>query len=243
MKMTNEPDGDTRRRLKSFGRMLGRPLSARQQGLVDHRLPCLSVEWPEAGGLEPSSLFAGDPPVWLEIGFGGAEHLIEQAGRHPGTGFIGCEPFLEGVAKALTGIEDHGLGNVRLHPGDARDLIDALVPESVSRVFILFPDPWPKKRHQKRRIVQPDFLDALHRALKPGAPVRFATDVMSYANEALAKFIAHGGFDWLAESSDDWRIPPADHVTTRYESKQLGDCAPVFFEFRTRAPEPSLIVT
>jgi len=223
--------------------MLGRPLSTRQQGLVDHRLPGLSVPLPEAGRLKPSGLFGGCPPVWFEIGFGGAEHLIEQARRHPRTGFIGCEPFLEGVAKALTGIEDHCLRNVRLHPGDARDLLEALAPESLSRAFILFPEPWPKKRHHKRRIVQPDFLRALHSALKPGAPVRFATDVMSYADEALAKFTAHGGFEWLAESADDWRKPPADHVTTRYESKRLGDCAPVFFEFRTRSTAPSLIVT
>ena len=243
MKMTNEPRVEPRRRLKSFGRMLGRPLSDRQRWLIDNRLANLLVPLPDAGGLEPSCLFAGDPAVWLEIGFGGAEHLIAQARRHPETGFIGCEPFIEGVAKALTGIEDQGLENVRLHPADARDLLGVLAAESVSRAFILFPDPWPKKRHHKRRIVQADFLDALHRVLKPGAPVRFATDVMSYADEALAKFISHGGFEWLAEGANDWRKPPADHVTTRYESKQLGDCAPVFFDFRTRAVAPSRIVT
>ncbi len=181
--------------------------------------------------------------VWLEIGFGGGEHLVAQARQNPQAGLIGCEPFIEGVAKALSAIEAEGLANVRLHPGDVRDLLDVLAPASLDRVFILFPDPWPKKRHHKRRLIQPELLEALHRALGPGAPVRFATDVNSYADEALARFLAHGGFEWTAECAEDWRTAPADHVTTRYEHKRLGDCAPVFFEFIARARPSSLIVT
>lgn len=216
------------RPIRTFGRVGGRALSSRQQGLVDELLPQLDV--PE-GLSDPGALFPGAKEVWLEIGFGGGEHLAEQARRHPDIGFIGCEPFIEGMAKALTQVEAGGLSNVRLRMDDARPLIEGLAPGSLARVFILFPDPWPKKRQNKRRLIQPDFLDSLHRACRPGATVRFATDVASYADEALLRFLQHGGFRWLAETAEDWRTAPADHVTTRYETKKLGDCAPVWFDF------------
>jgi len=135
------------------------------------------------------------------------------------------------MAKALGQIEDAGLTNVRLHMDDAREVMAALETGSIARTFILFPDPWPKSRQQKRRLIQPDFLDELARIMAPGGKVRFATDVKSYANEALERFLAHGRFAWQAERADDWRVPPADHLTTRYETKQLGDCAPVFYDF------------
>lgn len=216
--------------IRTFGRVGGRALSARQQALVEDLLPQLQV--PE-GLRDPLSLFPGLEAVWLEIGFGGGEHLAEQARRHPEVGFIGCEPFIEGMAKALTQVDADGLSNVRLRMDDARPLVEALAPGSLARVFILFPDPWPKKRQQKRRLIQPDFLDSLHRACRPGARVRFATDVTSYADEALLRFLQHGGFRWMAQRADDWRKAPADHVTTRYETKKLGDCAPVWFDFET----------
>jgi len=216
--------------IRTFGRVGGRALSARQQALVDGLLPQLQV--PE-GVHDPLSLFPGLKEVWLEIGFGGGEHLAEQARRHPDVGFIGCEPFIEGMAKALTQVDAGGLTNVRLRMDDARPLVEGLAPGSLARVFILFPDPWPKKRQQKRRLIQPDFLASLHRACRPGARVRFATDVMSYADEALLRFLQHGGFRWTAQRADDWRKAPADHVTTRYETKKLGDCAPVWFDFET----------
>ena len=218
------------RPIRTFGRVGGRALSARQQALVDERLPELDV--PD-GLSDPAALFPAAEEVWLEIGFGGGEHLAEQARRHPETGFIGCEPFIEGMAKALTQIEADGLTNVRLRMDDARPLIDGLAPGSLARVFILFPDPWPKKRQQKRRLIQPDFLESLHRACRKGAKVRFATDVASYADEALWRFLQHGGYCWQAGHADDWRKAPADHVTTRYETKKLGDCAPVWFDFET----------
>ncbi|MFN7164116.1 MAG: tRNA (guanosine(46)-N7)-methyltransferase TrmB [Hyphomonas sp.] len=218
------------RPIRTFGRTGGRPLSPRQQHLIETRLDHWRVPEPGGQGVDPAALFPAARTVWLEIGFGGGEHLVAQAQAHPDIGFIGCEPFVEGVAKAIAGIEDIGLVNVRLWPDDARRLLEAFAPGTIARAFILFPDPWPKRRQQKRRLVQPDFLAALHRVLAPGAPVRFATDVASYADEALLAFLGNGGFDWPAIRADDWRRPPADHVTTRYESKKLGDCDPVWYD-------------
>lgn len=229
------PESDHRGRpIRTFGRTGGRQLSPRRQTLIDERLPELSIPEAAPGTLDPVTLFNGVSEIWLEIGFGGGEHFIGQAARHPGVGFIGCEPFIEGMARALADAEDQGLLNVRFHMGDARDVIERLKPGSISRVFILFPDPWPKKRQQKRRLIQPDFLSALHSVCRSGAPVRFATDIESYADEALVKFLAHGGFEWKAEAADDWRAPPEDHIQTRYQEKQLGDCAPVWLDFHAR---------
>lgn len=230
--MSSDEQEDLRDRpIRTFGRTGGRQMSPRQQSLIETRLADWRFPEPAAGGLDPRAAFANPRAVWLEIGFGGGEHLVAQAAAHPDTAFIGCEPFVEGVAKALAGIEDHGLTNVRLWPDDARKLVEAFPDGSIERVFILFPDPWPKRRQQKRRLVQPDFVAALHRIVAPGGQVRFATDVASYADEALLTFLGQGGFDWPAARADDWRCPPADHVTTRYESKKLGDCAPVWYDF------------
>ncbi len=220
------------RRISTFARRGGRKLSNRQAGLIEHLLPEIAV--PDAGPatLDPATLFGESAvEVWLEIGFGGAEHLVEQARRNRDVGIIGCEPFMDGVAKALTVIDEQGLGNLRLHMDDARDVIDRLEPACLSRVFILFPDPWPKKRQQKRRLVQPEFLAELARSLRPQAQVRFATDVRSYADDALCAFLEDGRYHWQAAKADDWRTPPADHVRTRYESKRLGDIAPAWFDF------------
>ncbi|KJS23841.1 MAG: tRNA (guanine-N7)-methyltransferase [Hyphomonadaceae bacterium BRH_c29] len=226
--MTDASDKPDIRPIRSFGRIGGRALSARQQALVDDLLPKLTV--PD-GLRDPKDLFPDLKETWLEIGFGGGEHMAEQARRHRDVGFIGCEPFIEGMAKALTQVDADGLSNVRLRMEDARPLVNALAPGSLDRVFIMFPDPWPKKKQQKRRLIQPDFLDSLHRACRTGARVRFATDVASYADEALGRFRQHGGYRWLAERADDWRTAPTDHVTTRYETKRLGDCTPVWFDF------------
>ena len=228
-------DGRGPRPLRTFGRTGGRPLSRRQQTLISERLPELAVAVGKPGMLDPRTLFDAVSQVWLEIGSGGGEHLVAQARRHPDTGLIGCEPFIEVMAKTLGGIETSGLENVRLHMDDARPLMSGLQPASIARAFILFPDPWPKKKHHKRRLIQPGFLDELARICQPGAHVRFATDIKSYANEALEKFTHHPAFDWLAEAAGDWRSPPADHVTTRYELKRLGDCAPVWYEFMVRS--------
>lgn len=225
-------EGEADHRHRTFGRAGGRPLSARQQLLVETLGVEIAVPATPPGALDPRSLFAPAPTeVWLEIGFGGGEHLASQAAAHPEVGIIGVEPFLEGVAKALGHVADAGLRNVRIRRGDARDVIDQLSAKSLRRVFILFPDPWPKARHRKRRLVQASFLSQLSRALAPAASVRFATDWADYAETALAAFLADGRFHWTAESPDDWRTPPADHITTRYQEKRLGDCAPVFLDF------------
>lgn len=234
------PTGEKRSRLRTFGRIAGRPLSKRQQDLIDTRLDGLRPigRGQEGSLLRREDLFRCTREIWLEVGFGGGEHLAQQASRHSDIGFIGCEPFIEGVAKALVAIEENQLDNVLIHDDDARLLIDRLAPGTVDRIFILFPDPWPKKRHQKRRIIQPDFLEALVRVCRPGARVRFATDVSSYADEALAIFLNDGRFDWTAERADDWRLAPADHIETRYEVKRLGDCLPVFYDFTVRPDKP-----
>ena len=224
-------DGHPKHRL--YGRAAGKPLSKTQTARVETLLPKLTI--PEGGALAPLDLFAGKArEIWLEIGFGGGEHLAGQATKHPHVGFLGAEPFLEGVAKLLSGIERGKLGNVRVRRGDARDLVEQLPAESIDRVFILFPDPWPKTRHRKRRLIQPEFVVELARIMKPGAGLRFATDWADYADRALADILRDGRFDWTATCADDWRKPPADHVTTRYQEKRLGDCAPVFLDFVRR---------
>ena len=214
-----------------YGRAAGKALSKRQQALIDDLLPTIGIPATEAGVLSPASLFADKREVWLEIGFGGGEHLAGQAARHGDVGFIGAEPFVDGVAKLLTALEEQQLSNVRVRRGDARDLVAQFADQSIDRAFILFPDPWPKTRHRKRRLVQPDFVVELARVLKPGARLRFATDWADYANRALADVTRSGLFDWTAGRADDWRAAPADHVTTRYQEKRLGDCAPVFLDF------------
>jgi len=169
--------------------------------------------------------------VWLEIGFGGGEHMAAQASMHPDVLVLGAEPFLNGVASALRHIDEAGLDNVRLREGDARQLLIDLPAGCLTHVFILFPDPWPKTRHHKRRLIQTDVIAQLARTLKPGGRLRFATDWADYADWALAKLTSSADFRWCAERADDWRKPPEDHVTTRYEQKRLGDCAPVFLDF------------
>ena len=174
---------------------------------------------------------SGANPVVLEIGFGGGEHLVAQAAAHPAARFIGVEPFLNGVASCLRHIEESGVQNVRLHHGDARDVMARLPDASLDLVYILFPDPWPKARHHKRRLIQPEFLSELARVLKPGAEVRFATDWANYAEWTLEQFAGNARFASLGENH---AAPWPGHVTTRYEAKQLGDCAPVWLRFAKR---------
>ena len=212
-----------------YGRAAGKPLSARQQGLVDHLLPKLDL--PEDGPVDPARLNPGCEGQVLEIGFGGGEHLAQQAERRPGWGFIGIEPFLNGVAKALTQIEEAGLDNVRIHRGDAREVMPRMPDAAFDEIYLLFPDPWPKSRHAKRRFVQAETRDEFARLLKLGGRLRIATDVKSYADHVMVEMQGDGRFSWRAQIADDWRIPPADHIRTRYESKGLGDCAPVFMDF------------
>jgi tRNA (guanine-N7-)-methyltransferase len=217
--------------LRSYGRLKSRPIKPRQAALMETRLPQLRVP---AGPIDPRSLMPAARETWLEIGFGGGEHMAAQAARTPDVLILGAEPFHNGVASAVRHIEERGLQNVRLHDGDVRDLIARLPEASLAWVFILFPDPWPKARHHKRRLVQAETVAELARVLKPGGRLRFASDWADYVDWALERFTASPAFAWQAERVDDWRVPPADHITTRYEEKRLGDCAPLFLDFRRR---------
>lgn len=217
--------------LRSFGRIRSRTLKPRQAALFDSLLTAIALPDPESGPIDPAALMPGATEVWLEIGFGGGEHLAEQARRNPQALMIGCEPFLNGVGSALRHIEEGGLKNVRLHADDARAVMAALPDGSLDRVMILFPDPWPKARHNKRRFVQPETAAEIVRLLKVGGRVRFVTDWKAYAGWALEVLSATPGLTWTAEAADDWRTAPSDHVVTRYEEKRLGDTAPIFLEF------------
>jgi tRNA (guanine-N7-)-methyltransferase len=214
--------------LRTFGRIKSRPIKPRQAALLETLLPTIR---PPEGRFDPRDLMPDAAQVWLEIGFGGGEHMAAQAGRHPDTLVIGCEPFINGVASGVRHIDEAGLTNVRVHDGDARELMERLPDGCLDRIFVLFPDPWPKTRHHKRRIIQPETVTEFARLLKPGTPLRFASDVAHYVDWALEHIQASPAFRWTAEAAADWRNPPADHVTTRYEEKRLGDCAPVFLDF------------
>ena len=215
--------------LRSYGRIKARVLKPAQARLIETLLPTLALDL--AGSLDPRAAFPEKSTFVLEVGFGGGEHLVAQAARAPNTGFIGVEPFLNGVGSCLRHIDEAGVSNVRLHMGDARDVIAALPDASIDRVDILFPDPWPKTRHQKRRLVQADFIAALARIVKPGGEVRFATDWADYAHWTLAIFLKDMRFAWAAERAADWTAHWLGHVTTRYEEKKLGDCTPVWLRF------------
>jgi tRNA (guanine-N7-)-methyltransferase len=214
--------------LRSYGRLKSRTIKPRQAALMDTLLPAIRAPLEP---FEPRALMAGAAEAWLEIGFGGGEHLAAQAARRPDVLFIGAEPFHNGVASALRHIDEAELKNVRVHDGDARDLLARMPDASLERVFVLFPDPWPKARHHKRRLLQTDTAAELARVLKVGGRLRFASDWADYVNWSLQRLIATPGLSWSADQASDWRAPPADHVTTRYEEKRLGDCDPVFLDF------------
>jgi tRNA (guanine-N7-)-methyltransferase len=216
-----------------FGRRKGHPLRAHQAALYDTLLPRLALDLSAPPGNLHHLFPVPVKTIRLEIGFGGAEHLIAQALAHPDTGFIGCEPFVNGMAKALAAIEHHGLRNIRLSAGDATHLIAWLPAASLSRIDILYPDPWPKRRQWKRRFVQDDSLTALARILEPGGELRFATDIAGYASWVLARILRSSHYQWTAECADDWRRPWPDFAGTRYEAKAKREGrVPAYFSFR-----------
>jgi tRNA (guanine-N7-)-methyltransferase len=214
--------------LRTFGRIKSRTLKPRQAGLMDTLLPRLTLPLTP---FDPRSLAPEADEVWLEVGFGAGEHLAGQAERHPQVLLLGAEPFVNGQAAALAHIDQAALTNVRLHPGDARALMARLPDACLSRLFVLFPDPWPKTRHKKRRLVSPEFIADAARLLRSGGRLRMATDWADYADWTLRHFAGAPAFRWTAERADDWRAPPADHVPTRYQAKRLGDCEPIWLEF------------
>jgi tRNA (guanine-N7-)-methyltransferase len=219
--------------MRSFGRIKSRTLKPRQAALMETLLPRISPD--PSAPIEPQDLMPGAREAWLEMGFGSGEHMAQQAARHPDVLIIGCEPFLNGVGAALRHLDEGKIENVRVHAGDGREIMAALPDASIDRVFILFPDPWPKTRHHKRRLVQADTASEFARILKTGGRLRFVTDWKDYAVWALERLSAEPRFRWLAEAANDWRAPPTDHVTTRYQEKQLGDTPPIFLEFERRA--------
>ncbi len=206
--------------LRSYGRRRGRKLSPRQERLMHELLPRISPPLTAPPLTVFASLF-GDPvrDVWLEIGFGGGEHLLWQARRYPDVGIIGAEPFEDGVVKVLSAVADEQLRNVRVHADDARALLRWLPPGSVGRVFILFPDPWPKRRHTKRRLVNAHLLEMLARVMRPGAELRIGTDIGDYVRTIFMAFRRSDDFAWLADRPADWRERPTDWPPTRYEQK------------------------
>ncbi|TDL81785.1 tRNA (guanosine(46)-N7)-methyltransferase TrmB [Palleronia sediminis] len=210
-----------------YGRRKGHNLKPNQEAWLQSDLDALSpgaVDWAENPERRPLDLAArfGERPIWLEIGFGGGEHLIHQALANPDIAIIGAEPYINGVAKLLGKIRASGAGNLAVYPGDARDLFDVLPPRSIARAFLLYPDPWPKTRHHRRRFVTPEHLEPLARVMAPGAILRVATDIPDYVRQALLE-VPRAGFDWLAERPDDWRTPWADWISTRYEQKALRE--------------------
>lgn len=214
---------------KFYGRRRGKALRPAQRRYVEDLLPRLRVpgfEEDKGGGeplLEPSSLFSDSRTVWLEIGFGGGEHLYQLACDLPEVGFIGCEPFLNGVAALLGKIDKADPGNIRIHPGDARDLIDQLPHEVLARVYLLYPDPWPKTRHHKRRFVNSETLGPVALRMAPGAELRLATDIPEYAEHALQGAEETGLLEPLVASGPKWDRPWPDWKGTRYEHKALRE--------------------
>jgi tRNA (guanine-N7-)-methyltransferase len=218
-----------------FGRRKGHPLRPRQAALFDTLLPRLALDFAKPAPADLRELFGDVENVRLEIGFGGAEHLIAQARANPRIGFIGSDAFVNALAKALAAIDEHKLANIRLHFGDASELIDWLPAASLARIDLLYPDPWPKRRHWKRRFIQDDSLARLARILRQGGELRFATDIADYAVYALARVLRSKDFEWIAERGDDWRKPWGDFAGTRYEAKAKREGrVPGYFAFRKK---------
>jgi len=218
-----------------FGRRKGKRLRAAQEQRIAEALPRLRVALPQAGArLDPPGLFPmAVDEVWLEIGFGGGEHLAAQASANPRVGIVGAEPFVNGVAKLLRAVDDGDLRNVRVWDEDATALLAAIPDASLSRVYLLYPDPWPKRRQRKRRFVSDESLGEIARVLKPGGVFRFASDIDDYAGWTLVRAARCPGLAWTAASADAWRCPWADWPGTRYEAKALAvGRRPTYLEFR-----------
>lgn len=221
-----------------YGRTKGKTLKNRQANLMETLFPKVSISLDDAS-IDPRTLFSGPvDEAWLEIGFGGGEHLVWQAEQNPRIGIIGCEPFINGVAKLVAEIDERSLGNVRIHADDARFLLERFAPASISRVFILYPDPWPKLRHNKRRFVNEETLAMISAALVPGGELRFASDIPEYVNWTLARIAEHNArgnsrFIWKNNDLSECRLRPDDWPQTRYEQKALREGrVPAYLRFR-----------
>jgi tRNA (guanine-N7-)-methyltransferase len=203
-----------------FGRRKGHKLRVHQAELIEHLLPRLAFDIGQPAPPDLAVLFEPSADdIRLEIGFGGGEHLVAEAVAFPKTGFIGCEPYVNGMAKILAQIEAHRIGNVRLFAGDAGEFLAWTPPGSLARIDLIHPDPWPKRRHWKRRFVQDATVAAMARALKPDGEVRFVSDIDEYCAWTLEHFSRSRDFVWTAERARDWRLPWPDYTMTRYGRK------------------------
>jgi tRNA (guanine-N7-)-methyltransferase len=218
-----------------FGRRKGHPLRARQMALYDALLPKIALDLTTPAPADLRALFDNADNARLEIGFGAAEHLITQATANPRSGFIASDGYINAIAKALIGIDAGKIGNIRLHHGDASELLDWLPEGGLARIDLLYPDPWPKRRHWKRRFIQDDSLKRLARILKSGGELRFATDIADYAAYALARVLRSQDFVWTVERAGDWKNPWPDFSGTRYEAKAKREGrVPGYFVFRKK---------
>jgi tRNA (guanine-N7-)-methyltransferase len=227
--------------LRSYGRRKGRPLSARKERLLTELLPRLRLDLKAPAPRRLRDLFPVPVgQVWLEIGFGSGEHLLWQAEHHKDVGLIGCEPFINGVASLLGVVDQRGVATIRVHDGDARAVLAWLPGGTIYRIFMLFPDPWPKKRQLKRRLLVPETVKELARVLTPGGELRFASDDGDYAAQALVLIGQSGAFEWLARRPADWQKRSADWPETRYERKAVGQGRkPIYLRFARTAPKPA----
>lgn len=224
-----------------YGRIKGKTLRPTQKTHLRKDLAALRLDHvseednPTRAQVNPASFFGDARPLWLEVGFGGGEHLVHQCMLNPDVGFIGCEPFINGVAMLLGKIRQADIQNLRIHPWDVRELFDVLPDQCLDRAFLLYPDPWPKTRHHRRRFVTPDFLNPLARVLKPGAIFRVATDIPDYVRQTMAE-VPPAGFDCLSPDPADWATPWEDWLSTRYEQKALREGRkPHYLTFRRNA--------
>ncbi len=235
--MSDSNDTPPPERRNFYGRRHGKTLKDAQRRYLAEDLALLSpgkvdrAANPDRRHLDLVARF-GARPLWLEIGFGGGEHLVHQAQSNPEVAIVGAEPFINGVAMLLGKVRAAGVSNLAIHPGDARDLMDVLPAGSVAKAFLLYPDPWPKTKHHRRRFVTPDHLALLARVLAPGAEFRVATDIPDYVRQTLEE-VPKAGFAWLGEGPEDWRRPWDDWISTRYEQKALREGrSPHYLTFR-----------
>ena len=210
-----------------YGRFRGKTIRASQKDYLENDLDALSpgpIDWdinPDRVKLDPAAIFDGKD-IWLEIGFGGGEHLVAMAERYPEIGLIGCEPFINGVAMLLGKIRKADVENLKVHPGDVRELFDVMPDAAISKAFLNYPDPWPKARHHRRRFVTAEHLEPLFRVLKPGAEFRVATDIPDYVRQTLEE-VPKAGFVLETALPDGLNTPWDDWVSTRYEQKALRE--------------------
>ena len=229
-------DQGNARRGAFFGRRKGHRLRPHQAELLDTLLPRLAIALGAPAPSDLSKLFpVAVDSVRIEIGFGGGEYMIAQAEQHPRTGFIGVEPFVNGMAKALAAIAQHKLNNIRLHHGDSTDMLAWLPRGGLAGMDLLYPDPWPKRRHWKRRFVQDDRVAEIARVLRSGGEFRFASDIPDYVAWTLIRLVRSPDFVWTAERPDDWRKPWPAFAGTRYEAKAKREGrTPCYLIFRRK---------